>query len=79
MAYVTLIFLLITYLFGSREMKYVEYRCFMAPVARSVSPAKMDQLSVGRHWRLSRVYGGIARRNTMDSRGDTSDSAADTF
>ena len=27
----------------------------------------MDQSSVGRHWRLTRVYGGIARINTMDS------------
>ena len=30
----------------------------------------MDQLSVGRHWRLARVYGGRARRNAIDSTGD---------
>ena len=34
--------------------------------------AEHRSLSAGRHWRLSRVYGGIARRNCMDSTGDSS-------
>ena len=31
-----------------------------------------QRLAVGRHWRLARVYGGMARRNAMDSTGVTS-------
>ena len=27
---------------------------------------------MGRHWRLTRVYGGITRRNVVDSIGDAS-------
>ena len=41
-------------------------------MAYSVSLAEHGSLSVGCHWRLSRVYGGISRRNDMDSTEDMS-------
>ena len=41
-------------------------------MASSISVAKHGLLSAGRNWRLSRVSGGISRRNGMDSTVDSS-------
>ena len=41
-------------------------------MAYSVSPVEHGSLSVGRHWRIQRMNGGLSPRNAMDSTVDSS-------
>ena len=67
MAFVTTISPWITYRLATRELLY-DIWLFVFPVP----PVEHVSLPVGRHCRISRVYGSLSRRNAMDSIGDSS-------
>ena len=71
-AFVTMIFPWTTYRFPTRELQYVMCGGLWVSVIYSVSLLEYGLLSAGRHWIIYREYGGISRRNAMDSTRDSS-------